>query len=1429
MKKILLFLLLSIFSNNIFAQLDTEHWFAPMFDGQSNSSPYQYLYLSTDETTPFTVNVYNNNTVVYKATISKGSPQSINVTNRNYIITKNEADLHQVGTKGFYLKGDYPFFASLRFGMQNHAEIITSKGDDGLGMEFYTATVPNSLKNGSGFSDLPTLGFGASFLATQDNTKVTVGNFKKPLSFTGFGTATSFTFTLNKGQSYIIDGRSDSEDNQDGFIGATVTADKPISMSNGSFNGQFSTIATSGSGSDIYMDQSVPVNKLGDEFVIVKGYGYLGTPLMNNGNKMEGAIIIATKNNTQIYLNDSTTPIATLASAGDYYSVSETNYIDRGNSHYNLHIKTTENVYVYQMMGGVESSSEGNPLATGGMNYIPPLNCYLPRKIEEIGSINMIGNQSFTTKLNIITEKGANVTVNGVVPNPQYGPYDTSGISANQKWVTYSIPNQTGNITVVSDKAVTAGLSGGNMSAGYGGYFAGFSVIPAIPQMEGCLPGGVVLKLSEGFNSYKWMFRDKDGNVSVVKDVAGSVPGANIINPTEIGYYWAVVQQGSCDPVTTPEMKVLVCFGHTAVTYNICDQLPPTPVKFSLGNQGIKSIEPVTDPANSTNPSKGQLVIDNAAKTISYIPNPGATGTDSFWYKITGDDPTTPDTEEVRVTINLKNIIANDTIIKGCKIDNVKGVFDLSKVNIEATLTKVFYKDPTNADADTGVNTIPVADLPNYQSAEGFVYLRLDNGTCKKTVKIELKFYPKAETLKTIYEGCNLDFKGVKINDFDLVKADLLRDHAFFTNVDFYLGSLKLSNGWTYSTDTVVRMEVISPDGCATENFNITFKVGAKLPLITNNASDKFCDPELNDSHTIDLNNFKHLFLNPADISIQPKFYNSLLEAQEDRNALGSGNVDLVGLGSKTFYYRFEDGVSCPNVSTLTLNYDKGFASTELPASPKIICEGSTISIDAGDKHTAFEWFDESDLTKVFPKTRKQILGAGKYHVILTSPNGCEYKQNFEILESPKAQLDVAKFNATICDDNLDGKVEVKFSTDVTPLILLNPHADLKVEYYLGSTLLSDNFFYSNTTRVNVKVVSKYCADVTGFIDFKIGNQVTLLADKASDEVCDDDLDGKFTVKNLDQYKSLFTNDASATVKFFVAKADAQNPLATNNVNEFEVTNQKLFYVRISNATDCPTLAELTIKIKLPKKSDSLTDKTICPDATTDLDADPSGALGSDFTYEWFNEENPTSSIGQGHYIDDLKVGKYFVIITAPNACPYKQNVEIKAAELPTIEGIEINGSTVKITAKGGKSPYQYAISTNGIISNYQESSTFTNVLPGLHKVYVISADNCKPVEKEFSVIEIYNLLTPNGDGQNDVLDMSLLKYKVNVKFQIVDRMGKKLFEGNTNNNYIWDGKEGGKTLPTSSYWYIMEWQDFENSPPVKYSGWILLKNRNSN
>jgi hypothetical protein len=40
----------------------------------------------------------------------------------------------------------------------------------------------------------------------------------------------------------------------------------------------------------------------------------------------------------------------------------------------------------------------------------------------------------------------------------------------------------------------------------------------------------------------------------------------------------------------------------------------------------------------------------------------------------------------------------------------------------------------------------------------------------------------------------------------------------------------------------------------------------------------------------------------------------------------------------------------------------------------------------------------------------------------------CTYTQKVSVVESPKAIVDISKFNTTICDDNLDGTVEVNLN-----------------------------------------------------------------------------------------------------------------------------------------------------------------------------------------------------------------------------------------------------------------------------------------------------------------------------------------------------------------------------------------------------------------
>ena len=88
MKKLLFSGLLFLYTIS-FAQLDREHWFAPMVDRSNQNNPYQSVYMSTNETTPFVVEIFNNNSVIATVTLSKGNPKKFSIP-RNNIITSTQ-------------------------------------------------------------------------------------------------------------------------------------------------------------------------------------------------------------------------------------------------------------------------------------------------------------------------------------------------------------------------------------------------------------------------------------------------------------------------------------------------------------------------------------------------------------------------------------------------------------------------------------------------------------------------------------------------------------------------------------------------------------------------------------------------------------------------------------------------------------------------------------------------------------------------------------------------------------------------------------------------------------------------------------------------------------------------------------------------------------------------------------------------------------------------------------------------------------------------------------------------------------------------------------------------------------------------------------------------------------------------------------------
>ncbi|WP_336688363.1 MULTISPECIES: T9SS type B sorting domain-containing protein [unclassified Chryseobacterium] len=1100
------------------AQLDTDHWFAPMSAREVTGNPNGFLYLSTDETIPFSVQIYNNNVLYSTVQVSKGNPTQVSIP-YNFMLATNQSSLFTPNSMGLYLKGTKKFFANYRVSIPSHAEIITSKGLAGLGTKFYVGMAPLTAQTNYFNSTI-------GVIATEDNTTVTLSNYDPNVVFSDGSSTASKVFTLNKGQSYIIDAiSSNSFSNLSGLVGAKIESTKPISVTNGNFNGLYTSLNFINN--DILMDQAVPVNRLGKDFVLMKGNGTILS-------EMETALIIATENNTNITINGIATGI--VMNEGDYYMVPSNNYIQHGTGdNYNMSISANNNIYVYQLLAGVSSTTGGNEYATGGMNFIPPLSCFMPNKVDEIGFINQIGNQTFNTRLNIITQTGATVTLNGNPIATANGPYPVNG---NPNWVTYTVPNITGTVTVNSTKSVTAGIAAGSGAVGYGGYFAGFSSVPVISKTGDCYLG-ILLQVDNTYDNYQWYL---NGN---------PIPGATSysINPElyGAGNYTCMVSKNNCGSLLTDPYSYTLCPPITTTTYNIgsCNTKVISPV-FTNSTQTIV-------PANTSiilAPTSGTATVNSATGQITYTPNAGLTAdtTDSFIYYIEGNG-----------------------------------------------------------------------------SPASFEYFKI------------------------------------------IINTDVLQT----TNA--------------------------SLTSCADTNGNGTFNLNS--------------------------------------VSVTP------------------------------------------------------------------------------DSGTTVQYFTNAALTGTPIATPGNYSGpAGTIYANVTSSYGCTKVAQITLTTTPSPNINTGNYNATLCDDNFDGIVNVNFPS-ITPVIVTNS-ANFNVRYYLlqadanasNNNTLPANWTYTANTTVYVRVdaLTGSCPPVFGQINFTIGNRITLITANTATDVCDSDLSGSEAV-NLNDYKNLFTANAGVSLTFYSTLANAQ--AGTNAISPNQnISATNTFYIRFTSATECPSTGVLTINLKSPKKSTRLADKVICPNDTTTLDA------GAGFTsYLWSTGATTQSIIaGAGNYYVDLGF----------NGCVYRQYVKITTAESPSISKIEVSGYNATVTVTGGTPPYKYSL--NGI--DYQTSNIFTGLSRGMHTVYVVSADGCSPVIKEFLVLNLINAITPNGDGLNDVLDYSDLRIKQNVSIEVVDRYGAPVYRS-SDKNYRWDGKINGRPLSTGTYWYLLKWIEPDTKLPVSYSGWILIKN----
>lgn len=130
-----------------------------------------------------------------------------------------------------------------------------------------------------------------------------------------------------------------------------------------------------------------------------------------------------------------------------------------------------------------------------------------------------------------------------------------------------------------------------------------------------------------------------------------------------------------------------------------------------------------------------------------------------------------------------------------------------------------------------------------------------------------------------------------------------------------------------------------------------------------------------------------------------------------------------------------------------------------------------------------------------------------------------------------------------------------------------------------------------------------------------------------------------------------------------------------------------------------------------------------------------------------------------------------------------------------------------------GDGNYEYAI--NG--GEFQDDPIFRDVPPGINTVVINDKNGCGTTEPiEFLVVGYPKFFTPNNDGFHDNWMVYGVEELENPLVYIFDRFGKLLKQIDV--NVGWDGTFNGRNMPSSDYWFRLEYEQDDQGMVVAKS-----------
>jgi len=608
----------------------------------------------------------------------------------------------------------------------------------------------------------------------------------------------------------------------------------------------------------------------------------------------------------------------------------------------------------------------------------------------------------------------------------------------------------------------------------------------------------------------------------------------------------------------------------------------------------------------------------------------------------------------------------------------------------------------------------------------------------------------------------------------------------------------------------------------------------------------------------------------PSGQVITVTYYETTADALAETNAIPdiSNHINTASPFNQTITYRIDSDVdnSCLGLGEFELETIN--PTPNLNPDPIVLCDDITIGdlvetfdltqreidIFNGDTNVSATYhltYDNAvnDLGAIpTPSAYNNTNPSETIFVRVTNTNGCFAIVELDLLVNPLPDGNVTVTDFFECENNTDFIFDFDLESKTSEILNGQDPTLFTVTYHdsqqnadnLANPLASPYTNTSNPQTIYVAITNNTTGCSLSTLSFVIEVQQGAIANDTVYEECDvvGDNDGSTQFDLASQNTIILgAQDPTAfSVSYHSSFDDAFNneepiPLLYENL-----TNPQIIYARVSNnlrPDECFEISEVTLQTNLLPIFDLEDAYTLCLTSNEEaviavppiLDTELSAL---DYNFEWRlnGVVIPTET---GSTLIPTQGGTYDVTVTdittsTVTMCTNFDSTEVIESGLPNTFDVEVTsqaftGNNMIIATATGNSVYEYSLN-NG---PWQLENEFEDVNGGQNVVAVRDVEGCGIITRTVTVIDYPKFFTPNGDGNNDTWNIEGIDTQPSATIYIFDRYGKLLKQlGPTSPG--WDGTFNGGLMPSSDYWFRLEYLEPTNNEQRIFTAHFALK-----